>query len=115
MTAKKPTLTARERKLANRAAGGRANAETTAWVTARRESPGLTLREFQLREAGDLDPLEGTAPSSPVGAAAVPVSTDLSREDLRAEADRLGLSTRGTKAELVDRITETSSGSTARE
>lgn len=51
MTAPKPKLDPGERKLANRAAGGRANAETTAWVLERRTSPGMTLAEFQRKRA----------------------------------------------------------------
>lgn len=60
-------LTKREEALARRVGKG-----GTEWVRARRQRPGLTLREFELGKAGDLDELEGTAPEEPIGAAPVP-------------------------------------------
>lgn len=89
-----PKMTDQEKRLAKRVGAG-----GTAFVLARRDHPGMSLLEFEARR-GDVDP------DSVEGMTAGAASEEQSRDDLRAEAERRGLSPRGTKAELVGRINE---------
>lgn len=87
-------LTKREQTLADRAGDGTATEETTAWVAARRETPGLTLRQFQRQNgtlAGPGDPETDDGPT---------------RDELREQAKALGLSAGGSKADLAKRIAD---------